>query len=302
MRNNSQLNFMKHELAIIIPAYKSNFFDDCLMSIAQQSVKHFHVYVGDDASPDNIKSVCNKYNDLLDITYHRFDINLGKENLVAHWTRCISLTNNESWVWLFCDDDIMAPNCVEMFYNETTTCKDFDVYRYNTCRIDECGKIVKEQTGHPALESSFDFAFRRLAGLTDSFVSEYIFSRKVYGDTGGFVNFPLAWASDDASWIKFGKNKGIKRIDGSIVYWRQSGINISTRQDGSYKKLLSASLFCKYLDSLLADELKNSSPEKQNEYIRLKRRWYINQKNNVLRLKGPINSVLSNAYLYFKVR
>lgn len=294
--------FMKNELAVVIPAYKSEFLEDCLGSIALQTEKRFHVYVGDDASPDDIKSICSKYNELFDLTYHRFDKNIGSKNLVSHWTRCISLTNDESWIWLFCDDDKMAANSVDMFYYQITNLNSFNLYRYNTCRIDASSKIVKAQTDHPDLETSLDFAFRRLAGLTDSFLSEYIFSRKVYEDTGGLVDLPMGWASDDASWIKFSINKGIKKIDKSLIYWRQSGNNISSNKGGRYKKLLAASLFCKYLDNILSDELMNCSLEKKIEYARLKKRWFVNQKSNVLRFRGPIDYFLSSLYLYFNVK
>ena len=44
-------------------------------------------------------------------------MNFGGHDLVAQWNRCIQLTQNEPWLWLFSDDDIMGPRCVEYFFN-----------------------------------------------------------------------------------------------------------------------------------------------------------------------------------------
>ena len=47
---------MKKDLAIVIPAYKARFFKEVLESIAQQDNTDFAVYIGDDASPDDLQS------------------------------------------------------------------------------------------------------------------------------------------------------------------------------------------------------------------------------------------------------
>ncbi len=77
------------ELAIVIPAYKIIYFEQVLISIANQTNRNFHLYVGDDASPDDFISLINKYKNKIDITYVRFENNLGKNDLVSHWERCI---------------------------------------------------------------------------------------------------------------------------------------------------------------------------------------------------------------------
>ncbi len=215
------------KLAIVIPAYKSSFLGKTLESIASQTDKNFRVYVGDDASPGNIRSLCDRYSDSIDIVYHRFEDNLGGQDLVAQWERCISLSE-EGWIWLFCDDDVMAPDCVSSFYAHLKqTDGQFELYRFNTNRIDAEGTTIYKASPHPPLETPLEFIYDKLRFQRDSFVSEYIFSRDIHDKKSGFVNFPLAWCADDATWIKFGEEKGISTIPQSCVYWRQSGSNIS---------------------------------------------------------------------------
>ena len=103
---------MKNKLAIIIPAYKACFFREVLDSIVRQSNRDFTVYIGDDASPDDLESIVSDYKDKLDIFYFRFEQNWGGRDLVAHWERCIELSD-EPLVWLFSDDDLMPPDAVE---------------------------------------------------------------------------------------------------------------------------------------------------------------------------------------------
>lgn len=54
-------------LAIVIPAYKSTFLSAALDSIAAQTSKDFTLYVGDDCSPHDLKSIVGKYTDKIDI-------------------------------------------------------------------------------------------------------------------------------------------------------------------------------------------------------------------------------------------
>ena len=103
---------MIHRLAIIIPAYKATFLPAALDSIAMQTCKDFTLYVGDDCSPEPIGSIVEQYRDKIDLVYQRFDTNLGSKDLVAQWERCIAMSRDEPYIWLFSDDDVMEPNCV----------------------------------------------------------------------------------------------------------------------------------------------------------------------------------------------
>ena len=122
---------MKNNLAIIIPAYKSTFLPAALDSIASQTCKDFTLYIGDDCSPNNIGEIVDKYEDKINIIYKRFDTNLGGKDLVAQWERCIDMTQNEEWIWLFSDDDMMDKNCVEEFYKTIEDNKDCDIFHFD---------------------------------------------------------------------------------------------------------------------------------------------------------------------------
>ena len=119
-----------NDLAIIIPAFKGIYLRDALNSLASQQDKRFRVYVGDDASPEDLRSICGNYKDCLDLHYHRFEHNLGGSALAKHWNRCIALSN-EQWLWLFSDDDIADASCSTAFRQALEfTNASFDVYHF----------------------------------------------------------------------------------------------------------------------------------------------------------------------------
>ena len=67
---------MEKKVAVIIPAYKSRFLQQTLDSMVVQTNQDFTVYIGDDASPHDLKNIVSLYQGKLDIVYHRFEINL----------------------------------------------------------------------------------------------------------------------------------------------------------------------------------------------------------------------------------
>lgn len=214
-------------LAIVIPAYKDTFLDMTLESLSRQTNKDFRVYIGDDSSPYDLESIVSKYREVLNIRYVRFPDNIGGKDLVAQWERCVSLTHDEEWIWLFSDDDYLSPDCVDSFYQAVSAYPRYDVYRFNVQVVGREQNLLKKVI-YPPVISSYDLYRGKLLGRLDCYVVEFIFSRKVYEEHGGFQSFDLAWGSDLATWVKFGMEKGIRSLDCGVVSWRSSGENIST--------------------------------------------------------------------------
>ena len=213
-------------LAIVIPAYKAKYLKETLESISQQTCKDFTLYIGDDYSPEDIYSIVQKYKNKIEIVYKRFDSNLGGKNLVEQWKRCIDLTQDEEWIWLFSDDDIMGSKCVESFYNTIKT-DNYDVFHFNVKEIDQTGKETGKASYYPEIISSYSLYKGKMTGKLLSLVVENIFSRNIYKKTNGFQNFDLAWGSDTATWIKFCSDTGMKTIYTDYIYWRISPENIT---------------------------------------------------------------------------
>jgi glycosyltransferase involved in cell wall biosynthesis len=218
---------MNTDLAIIIPAYKDIFLRKTLSSLASQTCKDFMVYIGDDNSPNDLKTICNDFNSKLNIEYTKFPNNIGARNIIRQWERCIDLSKNENWIWLFSDDDIADPCCVEVFLK--TINKDnekFDVYRFNTRVIDDEDHVIAEPKESPFIESSINMAYSILLGERGNSMPDHIFSRKIYNELG-FVHTDFAQSADWGTSISFAFNTGICTMSGAKVNWRCGNYNIS---------------------------------------------------------------------------
>ena len=219
---------MKYRLAIIIPAHKAAFLPQALDSIVAQTCKDFTLYVGDDCSPEPIGSIVERYKDKIHLVYHRFDTNLGEKDLVGQWERCIALSQDEPYLWLFSDDDVMEPNCVEELFRQIEkTNGTYDVYHFNVDRIDEKGAFESRRQDYPAVISAYDFYRGKNSGRLFAFVVENVFTRKVYEQMGGFVKYDMAWGSDVATWIVFCGREGICTVPNARIKWRESSQNIT---------------------------------------------------------------------------
>ncbi len=220
------------ELAIVIPAYKATYLKKTLESIAKQTDKRFHLYIGDDCSPYDIERIVQEYKGQIPLTYKRFETNLGGKDLVAQWERCIELTKGESFIWLFSDDDTMDSMCVENFYNSSQINPDEQLFHFNINMIDDLNEgKVKQLPVFPEKLSAGEFLELKLRGKIVSYVVEFIFSRKLYDEVNGFQKFDLAWGSDFITWLKMAafSNTGIYTVKGKecCVNWRRSSENIS---------------------------------------------------------------------------
>jgi glycosyltransferase involved in cell wall biosynthesis len=244
-------------LAIVIPAWKPDFLDEALGSLAGQTDRSFRVYVGDDAGPPAIGELCARYRAAgLALVYHRFPENLGGRSLPAQWNRCIALCT-EPWIWLFGDDDRMEPGCVAALHRALSRAPTSDLLRFDTDIIDGEGGVIRECPPHPDEESGADFLLARLQGARESFATEYVVRRDAFQRAGGFPDFPAGWAADDAAWYRFAGERPIVKVPGCRVQWRASGRNITSRRDHLRREKLEGAA---RLVSLVLNEVRHRDP------------------------------------------
>lgn len=237
------------KIAIVIPAYKTRFLRKTLASVASQTNQDFKVYVGDDASPENIEELVDDFKGCLNIVYRRFETNMGSKDLTSHWERCIRLSE-EPMVWLFSDDDVMPPDGVERILAAMQKWGEKKVlFRFPLAVIDAQDRLMHENPPVEEETSGYSFLLDKLNGRISSAACEYVFSRDVWQEGGGFVKFPLAWCSDDATWAGFAGYVGkMMALPGKPVLWRNAeGENISNSTCFDGEKLRATALFVRWI-------------------------------------------------------
>jgi glycosyltransferase involved in cell wall biosynthesis len=240
-------------LAVVIPAFKADFLARTLESLLRQTDQRFSIYVCDDASAEDIKSITQSVLGARPHTYKRFENNLGSASIAKQWDRCVALTR-EPWIWLFSDDDLMDAGCVEAFYRFLDTEGDVtDVLRFDGWIIDENDKISQLFPHNFDKESWLEFAYGCLIGWRSSFMQQLVFRRSALEEAGGFLDLPLGLASDDAAIIAVGRRRSLRRVPGARVYWRHSRKNImpDVSLKVRKKKLRAVCLFLQWLRSQL---------------------------------------------------
>lgn len=261
-------------LAIVIPYYKLTFFEATLDSLDNQIDKRFNVYIGDDASPENPEELLSQYKGKFNFLYKRFESNLGGISLVKQWERCIALSDTEEWLMVLGDDDFLDNNVVKELYAFISERKylNTDLIRFNLKAIDNIGNIIPRNFEYEKHETSQKLLKRILNPNEIITASEFVFSRKVYTDKKGFVNYPLAWFSDYATWLLFSEKSGIFNITTASVFWRLSEINISSQTNNLKEinlKVKSLFMFISFVDKSYKNDkyLKNEFITSQLNYL-----------------------------------
>lgn len=267
-------------LAIIIPYYKHTFFEATLQSLANQTDKRFHVYIGDDASTENPKALLEKYKKNFIYHYKKFDSNLGNISLTKQWERCLDMVKDETWITFLCDDDTYSDNFVETFYNHLDEINKFeiDVVRYASVVINECGEQISKIHTHPKLETSPDFLIRKLEGGTRSSLSEFVFKKKIL-DVIKFKDLPLAWYSDYLAVLECSNFGNIYTINEAIMSFRLSGLNITSKKNDLTLKNVATFNFYYYL--LEKKRTFFNKEQKETLYFMLEKTFLDNKKNMI---------------------
>lgn len=219
------------KVSIGIPAYKPEFLGEAIASVLAQTYEDWELIVVDDCSPADIKGIVGKFNDPR-IRYYKNEHNIGGDDPSYNWDRCVSYARGEFFC-LLCDDDLYYPTFLEEMMKLTEQFPDCHVFRARAQFIDGHGKMLRKYPSPPLWESCEDYIWHMLQGLRMQSISEWMISRQRIEEKGGYVHFPRAWTSDMVSVYRFSVEGGIASCYKILVYFRYSGLNI-TSQPGKY--------------------------------------------------------------------
>ena len=280
---NQQIN-KTTTLAIIIPYFKIAFFEDTLKSIEKQTSKKFHLYIGNDASPNDPSEVIKK---VLQNTYYKYidyTDNMGAQSLSKQWDRLLDEIHDEDWFLILGDDDVLADNFVEIFHkniqsidNEKT-----NVIKVKQRWIDKSNIPITNFTQYPRLIDPF----KRINGRAS--LSEHIFRTSVYKKIG-FKDFPLAWKTDNLAVMEFSTGNPIYFLNQTYVNIRISEYSISGQEEKDVDKKKKAVIFYeKYI-------IKNYHKKIEKQYLK---ELLINQIHYKYKYNIPLEINLIKLYLY----
>ena len=212
--------------SILVPAYKSAYLRECIDSIMVQTYKNFELIIVDDASPENLKAIVDKYDDSR-IRYYRNETNVGAVDVVDNWNKCLGYATGD-YVICMGDDDRLLPNCIEEYDKLITKYPGLGVYHAWTEIIDENSEFLDVSSARPEFESAYSLIWHRMDHRNKQYVGDFLFNKKKLIRNGGFYKLPLAWGSDDISAVIAAIPYGVANTQIVTFQYRKSPLTLSS--------------------------------------------------------------------------
>jgi len=231
-------------VSFVLPAYKRAFLKEAIASVLAQTCRDFELIVVDDCSPENLQEVLADFDDPR-LSYRRNERNLGGANLVDAWTHAMTFARGE-WCVLASDDDLYEPSYLAEMLRLTEAYPTCDLFHSRPARIAADGRWLRLGDARVAFETQIQMTHARAVLGLQQTAPDFMFRRSAWERQGGFVKFPLAWYSDDATWISLARN-GVACSPEVLFLCRTSGVNISARTDNLLAKIDAAERFKTWL-------------------------------------------------------
>lgn len=240
---------VKTPVSFIISAYKELYLKEAVESIISQTYPYWELIIVNDNPKSKIKSIVNDYLSDKRIRYFENGENIGGQNLIKQWNNCLQYVNTNYFV-LASDDDIYEPDYLAEMVLLTEQFPNVDLFHCRIKYIDHNGETLQISQPAQRFESSVDFIYQRLFWNRKQSLQEFMFKTCSLLNKGGFVDFPLAWYSDDAT-LSLMSSNGVAYSEKTMFKMRLSGISISTNDIYKERKLTALKRYIKWLDNFL---------------------------------------------------
>ena len=219
-------------ISITIPSFKIKFLKEAIESILAQTYNNWELIIVDDASPEDIKSVVDKFDDKR-IKYFRNEKNCGAIDVVDNWNICLKHCSGE-YVICMGDDDMLTPDCLEEYGKLIEKYPGLHVYHAMTDVSDENGNVIGHQRKRPEYQTCAELILHRWSGDIQ-FIGDFCYEVKSLRKEGGYYKLPLAWASDDITAVRAASYNGIANTQTSTFLYRSNTQSITQSKTNGIK-------------------------------------------------------------------
>lgn len=272
--------------SILLPTYKPNFLKECIDSVLAQTYTEFELIIVNDASPYDIDSIVNQYDDKR-IRYYKNEKNYGAVDMVKNWNHCLEYATG-NYVINMGDDDKLAKDCLENYVNLIQKYPNYDLYHTRMAIINENSEIIELQESRPEKESVYSMIWHYWKGRRQV-IGDWLFKTKTLRENKGFYDLPCAWASDDLSAFTAAKNTGVINSEKIGFYYRQTNKTVSSKNSFAPQKVEAL-----YMAGLWYKEFLKAEPNDEiDKFYRNSLRKNLNNKVSswiLYEIKGALNS------------
>ncbi|MBB6500971.1 glycosyltransferase family 2 protein [Pedobacter cryoconitis] len=230
-------------VSFVLPAYKAPYLSQAIASIIEQSYTNWELIIVDDASPEDLRSIVNSFDDPR-IRYYRNTENIGGKNLVQQWNLSIGYASGD-YIVLAADDDTYHPDFLETCVKLAQSYPQVDLIRAQVGIINEENNLVGIDGLIPEYCSKHAFLYYWLRATILTCIGNYMF-KSIAIKEKKFVYFPSAFCSDAATSILLSAN-GMVNTKEMLFNFRISTIHLSSSKTQLDNKLKANTLFYQWL-------------------------------------------------------
>lgn len=238
-------------ISVVLPAYKAKYLKASINSILGQSFSDFELIIVNDASPEDLADIVSSFDDPR-IRYYINNVNIGGQDLVENWNRCIKYAIGE-FVVLASDDDIYHPDFLKRMISLAQKYPLIDLFHCRVGVINDQNTPIFWGASIAEYESDIDFIYQRAIARRTQLVSDFMIRSEALCRINGFVRYPKAWYSDEMTMFRLAKNKGVVCAQETLFYWRSSLVNISSSITDTLQKAEASYLYKKDMDLLIRE-------------------------------------------------
>lgn len=209
------------KFSVTIPAFKDKYLKETIDSVLAQTYPNYEVVIVNDASPYDLDSIVNHYDDHR-IRYFKNEKNCGAKDVVDNWNICLSHATGE-FVMCIGDDDKLTPRCLQDFADLIEKYPDLDLYHARSEIIDDDSNYVCTLEKRPEWESVYSLMYNP----RNTHLGDWLFRTEVLKENGGFYKLPYGWQSDDITAFIAAASHGVANTQEVGFQYRGNGLSIS---------------------------------------------------------------------------
>lgn len=245
-------------ISVVLPAYKTDFLKESVQSILNQTYTDYEFIIVNDNPGSKVRDIVRSFEDNR-IIYYENSENIGGKNLILNWNNCLNRCSGE-FVLFASDDDYYEDGYLQTMIDLTHKYPNVDLFHCRIRYVDTYGEIIQLSQPAAEYETCVDFVYQRLFWRRKQAFQEFFFRRNAIEAIGGFVDFPVAWYSDDATLSLLARN-GVGYCAKDMFHMRMSGQNISTSDNHVIDKIEAMKQYVGWMSKFLPSIDTNSEQD-----------------------------------------
>jgi len=209
--------------SVVLPVVKTRFLAEAIDGILAQTHRDFELIVVDNAADGDVRALVDSKADRR-ISYQRHHPRLP---IIENWMRCLAYATRPYFV-LASDDDRHEPPFLAEMARLIARYPDAGLYHARARIVDENGNLRRLAPACPEFEDGLDFLWHRMARLREHFISDFCWPTEALRREGGFVAFPDAWFTDEATAVRHAARGGVACSPDPCFTYRESPDNLTS--------------------------------------------------------------------------